>query len=199
MYVLGLLEYWGAGARDAEWTEASGSTSSHGSARPVEGEGEGTGVSGRGRVKRGRESEWWGETLWSEWRGVRRRVEEKEGWWLRGSRRSWGQWDPPCSIIVRNKKMLERQLEMWGVSGRLQPHGHHFVGLLLLSRLQVPPLHDCLPHLLWRVTSGEVAQQVVELCLRQVLSSCSYETCEHCIQTYMCIVLDVDLQSMYDN
>ena len=65
--------------RDAEWSEASGSTSSHGSARSVEGEGEGTGVSGRGRVKRGRESEWWGETLWNEWRGVRRRVEEKEG------------------------------------------------------------------------------------------------------------------------
>ena len=136
MYVLGLLEYWGAGARDAEWSEASGSTSSHGSACSVEGEGEGTGVSGRGRVKWGRESEWWGETLRSEWRGVRRQVEEEEGWWLRGSR-SWGQWDPPCSIIVRIKTVLERQLEMWGVSGRLQPHGHHSIGLLLLSHCPV--------------------------------------------------------------
>ena len=32
----------------------------------LEGEGEGTGVSGRGRVKWGRESEWWGETLRSD-------------------------------------------------------------------------------------------------------------------------------------
>ena len=156
---------------------------------------EGEGEVGKGEWVVGRDIVEWV----TEWRGVRRRVEEEEGWWLRGSRRSWGQWDPPCSIIVRIKTVLERQLEMWGVSGRLQPHGHHFVGLLLLSRLQVPPLHDCLPHLLWRVTGGEVAQQVVELCLRQVLSSCSYETCEHCIQTYMCIVLDVDLQSMYVN